>query len=655
MESVQIVICSLILVLVFINIHDGDAVTVNTRWGTLRGRTTEVLGKQVDGFLGIPYAEPPIGDLRFAPPKPWTQSWDGRRNAKRFGNNCWQQADEKLDHPGTSFWYTTENLSEDCLFLNIWTPRSRQTNVAVMVWIHGGSFNWGTANVQQYNGEILATTQNVVVVTINYRLGPFGFLTLGIPEIPGNVGLMDQAMALQWIKENIESFGGDPDLVTIFGCSAGGASVGYHLLSPMSRNLFSRAILESGAPTSPPMKPVVNVATSFTGYFVRAFVNSLGCAMDGVNTSAVVDCLRGQSPHNISSNPFAGMNHFIVVDGEFLDNDIDTLLESGNFKNTEIMSGNSQNEGMIDMVRISPGFSMETEGAITYDQFKTTVKYIIYGYYGVKDIVTTATTFQYTDWTAKTDPYKLRDGIDDLFGDYILKCPNIVIANIYSDLGNDVYYYELRRRSSISPWPDWMGAVHGDEISYLFGHPLVPDSGSNNEDVALSRQMMEYWTNFAKYGNPNVADGNETWPRYTTTGREYVIFDAPTEGASFQQDTFPRTPYCEFWNEFIPELAKPPPEEEESETESETESSDSSSETGIVESEVNSEVQEERERGSKPFIPHDLPEPEPESKSESVSERPSKPAIGAVCSAVVNRPCVLSLCMWFLITSSIFI
>ncbi|XP_070577223.1 cholinesterase-like isoform X2 [Ptychodera flava] len=544
----------LLAIVIFGRIHSDEAVVQRIRWGALRGNRVGVLEGQVDEYLGIPYAEPPVGDLRFAPPKPWRHSWDRKRNAKEFRNNCWQKADDALEHPGTSWWYTTESLSEDCLFLNIWVPYPRQENMAVMVWIHGGSFNWGTANVHQYNGKVLATTQNVIVVTMNYRLGPFGFLALGIPEIPGNMGLMDQVMALGWIKDNIASFGGDPDLVTIFGSSAGGASVGFHLLSPMSRDLFNRAIVESGVPNSPPLQPVVN--SMFSVYFTNAFINNLGCATEEGNETAVLACLRRQSAHNITHDVFADRLHFTVVDGTFVNDTMPNLLKStASLKNANIIIGYVKNEGMIDLVRVAPGFSVETQSPITYEQFRLAVTYIVYGYYGVQDSVKQAATFQYTDWADKNNPFKLRNAVNDLYGDYIAKCPSLEFANVFSDAGNEVYYYELGKRSSASPWPSWMGTVHGDEISYVFGHPLIQERSDTDEvDIAVSRQIMEYWGNFAKYGNPNTLAEDNNWPRYTAAERQYVKLDGAAERALTINDTFPRTPYCEFWQEYIPTL-----------------------------------------------------------------------------------------------------
>ncbi|XP_002741756.3 cholinesterase-like [Saccoglossus kowalevskii] len=212
---------------------------------------------------------------------------------------------------------------------------------------------------------------------------------------------------------------------------------------------------------------------------------------------------------------------------------------------------------MIDMVRLVPGYSIDTESLLTYDEFEMGVRYITWATSSQTKGLAEMAIFQYTDWKDKTNPAKLRDAVNDVYGDYILKCPTIDIVNAYSKAGLDTYYYDLRRRSSGSPWPGWMGVVHGDEIQYIFGHPLNTEFGPySDEDVDLSLQMMHYWANFAKYGNPNPLTSN-IWPRYTKDERRYFVINGALEGAPNIED-YPRTPYCEFWNNLVPQLEMGP-------------------------------------------------------------------------------------------------
>ena len=219
-----------------------------------------VSNRQVDMFLGIPFAKPPVGDLRFKHPEQM-EAWDPKIwNATKKPNCCYQSRDSVFDFhkdftgeamfTAHKIWNPVTDNSEDCLYLNIWVPRTNPPyiNKAVMVWIYGGGFYTGSSDLPLYDGKVLAAENDVIVVSFNYRVGSLGFLKLNTADVPGNAGMMDQRMALEWVQRNIGYFGGSPRNVTIFGESAGAVSVGLHLLSPLSRRLFTRAILQSGAP-----------------------------------------------------------------------------------------------------------------------------------------------------------------------------------------------------------------------------------------------------------------------------------------------------------------------------------------------------------------------------------------------------------------------
>ncbi|XP_070577221.1 acetylcholinesterase-like [Ptychodera flava] len=528
-----------------------------TKFGDIRGKrkVLRAIGHQVDAFLGIPYAERPV---RFKRAQLWRESWDGVRDATEFSNNCWQPPLSD-DFPGLIWQFATENLSEDCLYLNIWTPYPRQNDsAAVMVWIHGGTFVWGSANVHEYEGQILAATQQVVVVTINYRLGPFGFLSLGIPEVPGNLGLLDQVIALQWIRENIEYFGGNPELVTIFGSSAGGAAVGYHLLSPQSRSLFRRAILQSGSPNTSALRPLSN---ELRDELTTPYLKSIGCLPDEDAKDSVVRCLREMPAYNLTFDPNFFAVHFPVVDGTFLQSDVDTMLAKSDFKDTEIMLGNVANEWFINLVlsRVT-GFSTLTESLIDNVEYYEAIRVSLGGLLSPGESLTDTVSFLYRDWKDPGNRVKMRDAAEDALGDLRMKCPVIEFANVYLSANKSVYYYSLNRRSSLNPWPQWMGTVHGEEIIYIFGHQFtVGNSEYDEEEAAFSVRMMEHWANFAKYGNPNevTADGNpvDSWPKYEAHEKKYIIFDNTT-GSKPTIGSHPRTPYCEFWRDLVPKLQR---------------------------------------------------------------------------------------------------
>ena len=251
----------------------GQSVIARTKYGDIRGTTTtapSVLGSamtRVNQFVGIPFAAPPVGKLRFKPPnspKVWKPNV---YDATQFGKVCiqeqnWLDIRMKPMFPG----FGRANYSEDCLYLNVYAPAQNDslnptTEYPVMVYIHGGAFTSGTALLSP---GLVLPTYGVVLVTIQYRLGPFGFLSTGDSNSPGNYGMLDQVLALKWVNENIKNFGGDPNKVTIFGFSAGGASVGLHLLSPLSKDFFHGAISESGVDLSPWSVVIADIALSKT-------------------------------------------------------------------------------------------------------------------------------------------------------------------------------------------------------------------------------------------------------------------------------------------------------------------------------------------------------------------------------------------------------
>ena len=237
------------------SLHDAiDTYIVQTRHGNIRGYSKLVLGKKLYIFSGIPYAKPPTGRRRFRKPQP-VAPWEGVLDGTKLPNTCVQ---EKYDFfPGFSgeeMWNPNTPISEDCLYLNIWVPEEILLGSVlspVLVWIYGGGYMTGTSTLEVYDADILAAESGLIVSSLQYRVGAFGFFYMGREEAPGNMGLYDQAMALQWIKDNIRSFHGDGDMITLFGESAGAGSVSTHLISPVSRHIPRRAVLQSGAINAP--------------------------------------------------------------------------------------------------------------------------------------------------------------------------------------------------------------------------------------------------------------------------------------------------------------------------------------------------------------------------------------------------------------------
>ncbi|XP_076145238.1 acetylcholinesterase [Alosa pseudoharengus] len=563
-------------------------VVVTTRQGRVQGVRLPVPDHgHVVAFLGIPFAEPPLGKRRFRraePKKPWNDVFE----AKEYPNACYQYVDKSWPgFPGSEMWNPNRMMSEDCLYLNVWVPASpRPHNLTVMVWIYGGGFYSGSSSLDVYDGRYLANTEKVVVVSMNYRIGAFGFLALhGSSEAPGNVGLLDQRLALQWVQDNIQFFGGNPKQVTIFGESAGGASVGMHLLSPDSRPTFTRAILQSGVPNC----PWATVSPAEARRRATLLAKLVGCQFS--NDTEMVDCLRNRPPqelidHEFQVLPYSSLFRFSfvpLIDGVVLPDTPDAMLSSGNFKDTQILLGVNQDEGSYFLLYGAPGFSKDNESLISREDFLEGVKMSVPH---ANDIGLEAVVLQYTDWMDENNPLKNRDAMDDIVGDHNVICPLQHFARAYAQYnamhsqagqpgqgagaftwgnsgaesnngGNSqgaVYLYLFDHRASNLAWPEWMGVIHGYEIEFVFGLPLEKRLNYTLEEDKLSRRMMRYWANFARTGNPNLnPDGSfdrRRWPQFTNTDQKHVGLN--TQPMKIYKGL--RTQMCALWNRFLPRL-----------------------------------------------------------------------------------------------------
>ncbi|XP_051900454.1 acetylcholinesterase isoform X2 [Pristis pectinata] len=524
---------------------------INTQSGKVKGTRIPVLSSHISAFLGIPFAEPPVGNLRFQKPKA-KKSWSGTWDATSYPKNCQQYVDNQFPgFPGSEMWNPNQEMSEDCLYLNVWVPSPRPKNAAVMVWVFGGGFYSGTSTLDVYDGKYLAHTEKVVVVSMNYRVGALGFLALhGNEEAPGNVGLLDQRLALQWVQKNIQFFGGDPGTVTIFGESAGGASVGMHLLSPDSRDLFHRAILQSGSPNC----PWATISRTEGRRRAVELGKLLKCNIK--NDRALIRCLRAKKPKELIDQewnvlPYSSIFRFPfvpIIDGDFFPESLDTMLDAGNFKKTQVLLGVNKDEGTFFLLYGAPGFSKDSESSITRKDFMSGVKLSVPH---ANDLGLEAVALQYTDWMDEHNGIKNRDAMDDLVGDHNVICPLMHFAHKYSEFGNGIYMYFFDHRASNLAWPEWMGVIHGYEIEFVFGLPLEKRLNYTPEEEMLSRKIMRYWSTFAKTGNPNESPSKEnSWPPFTTSEQKFI--DLNTKPIKVNQRL--RVQTCVFWNQFLPKL-----------------------------------------------------------------------------------------------------
>ncbi|XP_012286467.1 acetylcholinesterase [Orussus abietinus] len=536
---------------------------VETTSGLVRGLARTVLDHEVHVFYGIPFAKPPIGPLRFRKPLPM-DPWHGVLNATMLPNSCYQERYEYFPgFEGEEMWNPNTNISEDCLYLNVWVPQkvrlrhqgAEKSRVPILVWIYGGGYMSGTATLDVYDADIMAASNNVIVASMQYRVGAFGFLYLNkhfanSEEAPGNMGLWDQALALRWLRDNAAAFGGDPDLITIFGESAGGGSVSLHLISPVTRGLVRRGILQSGTLNAPWSYMTGEKANEVA----RVLVDDCGCnsTMLSENPARVMACMRSVDAKTISVqqwNSYWGILGFPsapTIDGVFLPKHPLDLLKEADFEKTEILIGNNKNEGtyfiLYDFIDL---FEKDHASSLQRDKFLGIINTI---FKNMTQIEREAIMFQYTDWENVNDGFLYQKMVADVVGDYFFICPSIHFAQLFADRGMRVYYYFFTQRTSTNLWGEWMGVMHGDEVEYVFGHPRNMSLEYTKKERDLSLKMMQTYSHFASTGKPTVNE--EEWPPYTRDEPQYYIFDAEKSGLG----KGPRTTACVFWNEFLPRL-----------------------------------------------------------------------------------------------------
>jgi len=473
--------------------------------GAVRTESGQVFGTSSDGiraYLGIPYAAPPTGDLRWRPPVP-AQPWQGTRPATAFGPACPQ-----LVAPDTGVMELPGNMSEDCLYLNVWTPaRGGNEKLPVMVFIHGGSFLQGAGSMPLYNGTNLAK-KGVVAVNLNYRLGPLGFLAHPAlaNESPmhssGNYGLEDQAMALRWVRNNIAGFGGDPDRITIFGESAGGTSVLVHLAGNETRGLYRQAIVESGPLwTNGSTISIISTMPEAERYG-EEFAESLGyTGPDAIGRMRNVDVwtLVNATPPASSAFWEIRMLRFKpVIDGKLVPGKPETIFLEGRQNPVPLIIGTNSDEGTV----LAAGTGMNVT---EYQRF-------IRSHFGeyAGDVL---------DAYPATTPEEVQQQMERIMTDIDFSQAAEVVAGSQSKLNRNTYLY----RFSYVMLPDSpLGAFHGEELFFIFRPAAItPDPAGGR----VSDTMMNAWTSFVRTGDPN-GGMNVTWPQYTIEKGEFLDIGA---------------------------------------------------------------------------------------------------------------------------------
>ncbi|XP_023790746.1 carboxylesterase 5A-like [Cyanistes caeruleus] len=506
--------------------QSGAEPEVTIALGRLKGTQENVKGtdKLVNVFLGIPFAKAPLGSLRFSPPEP-PEPWTGLRDATSYPPLCPQDlsmlktAEKNYKEKHLAF-----QTSEDCLYLSVYSPAgsSKKDKLPVMVWIHGGNFIFGGA--ARYDGSALSAYENVVVVIIQYRLGLLGFFNTGDEHARGNWAYLDQVAALRWVQGNIEHFGGDPASVTLFGISAGSCFVFAHVLSPLSKGLFHKAISESGV-LIPPSKDL-HLSTD-----LKKIASIFECETS--SSLSLLSCLRKQEAEHIVLKSKEISFLPLVLDGVFLHKPPEEILAGKEFNAVPLMIGVTNNEF---------GWNIRSKSiASTVEVFLPMI-----------DVPSDFLPMIIDEYLGDTeDPAELRDRFLDLLGDMAIVMPAIKALNYHRESGAPTYFFEFQHRPS-AYWdskPDYVKADHGDEVGFVFGGPFLAGdiqlrSEVTEEEKNLSRTLMKYWANFARNGNPN-GEGLVEWPSYNLN-EEYLQINLQQK-----KDRKLKGKKVEFWKKVI--------------------------------------------------------------------------------------------------------
>ncbi|XP_049862647.1 cholinesterase-like [Schistocerca gregaria] len=536
--ELRLSLCELLILVTIACFAKGDDVLVTVKQGVLRGTTaTSVYNVSYTSFVGIPYATPPLGKLRFQAPQP-AENWEGILNATEYGSDCVQQRG---------------GGSEDCLYLNVYVPGVPQegAGLPVMFWVYGGGYRSGSGSGDQFSPDFLVS-YGVIFVAFNYRLGPLGFLSTGDGVAPGNAGLKDQQLALTWVQNNIASFGGDPQRVTLFGQSAGSMSTSVHFVSPLSSGLFSQVLLQSGT---------VITEHPLTIAEARNHSFGLGAALgyETDDSQQLIDFLQSVSAEDLvlvddslimPQKPIIGLlwgpNIEPDVEGAILSESYIQRLIDGRFNKVPVMAGTVSEESGDEIIRNTEAIASMNEDFVA----------------AIGPLLHLPTVEQQTEAALKLRDFYFGNGTisaenpDPLvyfFDDLKWFDPNDGFIRTVAELSNQtVYFYVFDYRGDIIRTNPW-GVSHAGELPLLFyGKNQEYNFDPESIEDKVRRNMLRLWTNFAKYGNPTPEADPVIWEPYDQSSRSYLLMQA---NFTLAHDRIGER--MSFWRENVPLLPFP--------------------------------------------------------------------------------------------------
>ncbi|XP_072243213.1 bile salt-activated lipase-like [Leuresthes tenuis] len=553
----------LLVVLLVVWLNSSSAAklgVVQTEGGLVEGQSYRMgLFRTVDVFKGVPFADVPG---KWEKPKPHP-GWSGILKATKYRDRCLQ----------VTLLQTKTQGSQDCLYLNVFVPqgKSLSSNLAVMVYLFGGAFLLGASNDvtflgdSLYDGKEMADRGGVIVVTVNYRVGTLGFLSTGDARMPGNYGLWDQHAAISWVRRNIETFGGNPDNMTIFGQSAGAASVSFQMLSPYSKGLFRRAISQCGVALSPWALQRNPMALT------KKIARKVGCWR--MNEDEMLKCLKTADPVGLTK---AGKIDVMLIlgkgvvmdllelapaiDGDFIPEEPRNLFH--NAARFDYLAGINSMDGHI--------FAGVDVPSINSKNANTTVEQVSHLLAGLTKAkgnaaVPSAVSVYSAHWGSFPEPAVVKKTVADIETDFLFLVPTQVALELHAknSSGARTYSYLFNMKTRIPGFPRWVEAEHAEDLQYLFGKPFSVPLGYFPRHRDLSRYMIAYWTNFAKTGDPNRGDSRVPvpWPPFTPNHRPYLTINHKMTRSSVNYDL--RSYYVKYWTETYSRLPAAKKHEEE--------------------------------------------------------------------------------------------
>ncbi|XP_061529233.1 bile salt-activated lipase-like [Phycodurus eques] len=519
---------------------------VQTEGGQVEGTNHGTgLFRSVDVFKGIPFADTPG---LWEKPKPHP-GWDGVLKATKYAERCLQ----------VTLLQTQTRGSLDCLYLNIFVPQGHKlsSNLPVMLYLFGGAFLLGASDDlailgdSLYDGKEMAERGNVIVVSANYRVGTLGFLSSGDARVPGNYGLWDQHAAISWVSRNIAAFGGNPDNVTLFGQSAGAAGVSFQMLSPYNKGLFRRAISQCGVALSPwaiQREPMA---------LTKKIAHKVGCYRS--DEDLMLTCLKMTDPVGLT---MAGkidilqilgkgvvmdlLEHAPVVDGDFLPDEPSRLFH--NAADIDYMGGVNSMDGHIFAGVDVPSINKKNANTTVED-----VRGLLMGLTKEKGTaaVGSALSVYSAHWGSAPDPAVVKKTVADIETDFLFLVPTQIALQLHADhsSGGRTFSYLFNMKTRIPGFPSWVEAEHSEDLQYVFGKPFATPLVYFPRHRDLSRNMIAYWTNFAKTGDPSQGDSKVPvpWPAFSKTHHPFLTINHKMSKSSVSYDL--RQYYVAYWME----------------------------------------------------------------------------------------------------------